>query len=292
MEQRKLPYLGRSLLIAAEVLAISLLDYSIARFSSVEVARYISLDVLYCLPIIQTARLTAIHTMRRYDTQTSTIVGTAVALIWSASEMIITWPYFPIAAFVLNTFTRSVVFTVIGRVLVKLWRERKFAYLDVLTGLANRLELLERLEVEQSRSERSGRPFSLLLIDIDHFKMLNDDFGHHVGDEALKVMADILRGSSRKMDVPARLGGDEFVLLLPETDKSSCDILVKRLEGSAQQTFAERSWPISISIGRTTNIGKNQDADMVLRLADENMYQAKKLKQQMKQDDRHGQSRH
>jgi diguanylate cyclase (GGDEF)-like protein len=292
MEQRKFAYLGRSLLIAAEVLAISLLDYSIARFSNVEVARYISLDVLYCLPIIQTARLTAIHTMRRYDTQTSTVVGTAVALIWSASELIITWPYFPIAAFVLNTFTRSVVFTVIGRVLVKLWRERKFAYLDVLTGLANRLELLERLEAEQSRSERSGRPYSLLLIDIDHFKMLNDDFGHHVGDEALKVMADILRGSSRKMDVPARLGGDEFVLLLPETDKSACDVLVKRLEASAQQAFAERSWPISLSIGRTTNIGKNQDADMVLRLADENMYQAKKLKQQMKQDDRNGLSRH
>lgn len=283
MEQRKISYLGRALLVAAEVLLISFADYSIANFSSIEMVRYISLDVLYCLPIIQVARLTAIHTMRRYDTQTSTIVGTIVALIWSATEALITWPYFPMAAFVLNTFTRSVVFTVIGRVLVKLWRERKYAYLDALTGLANRLELLERLEAEQSRSERSGRPYSLLLIDIDRFKMLNDDFGHHVGDEALKVMADILRGSSRKMDVPARLGGDEFVLLLPETDKSSCDILVKRLESSTQQIFAERSWPISVSVGRTTNVGKNQDADMVVRLADENMYQAKKSKRQMMQ---------
>jgi diguanylate cyclase (GGDEF)-like protein len=285
MEQRKISYLGRITLIAAEVLLISFADYSIANFSTVEMARYISLDVLYCLPIIQTARLTAIHAMRRYDTQTSTIVGTAVALLWSATEALVTWPYFPMTAFVLNTFTRSVVFTVIGRVLVKLWRERKYAYLDVLTGLANRLELLERLEAEQSRSERSVRPYSLLLIDIDRFKMLNDDFGHHVGDEALKVMADILRGSSRKMDVPARLGGDEFVLLLPETDKSSCDILVKRLESSTQQVFAERSWPISVSIGRTTNVGKNQDADMVIRLADENMYRAKKSKQQMMQGD-------
>ncbi len=280
MEQRNISYFGRILFIAFEVLLIGVLDYSIANAFPVEMARYVSLDVLYCLPIIQTARLTAIHTMRRYDTQTSTFVGVAVALIWSASEAVISWPYFPLSAFVLNTFTRSVVFTVIGRVLIKLWRERKYAYLDALTGLANRLELLERLEAEQGRSERSGRPYSLLLIDIDQFKMLNDDFGHHVGDEALKVMADILRGSSRKMDVPARLGGDEFVLLLPETDKSSCDILIKRMETSTQQIFAERSWPISVSIGRTTNIGKNQDADMVLRLADESMYQAKKLKQQ------------
>lgn len=292
MEQRKTPYLGRVVLIAAEVLLISLADYSIASLSSLEVARYISLDVLYCLPIIQTARLTAIHNKRRYDTQTSTVVGIVVALAWSASEAIITWPYFPVAAFVLNTFTRSVVFTVIGRVLVKLWRERKFAYLDSLTGLANRLELLERLSAEQSRSERSGRPYSLLLIDIDRFKMLNDDFGHHVGDEALKALASILLNSSRKIDVPARLGGDEFVLLLPETDKPSCDVMVRRIESSAQQAFADNSWPISVSIGKTTNIGRHHDADMVIRLADENMYQAKKLKQQMMQDARQGQSRH
>ena len=280
MEERKVSYFGRIVFIAAEVFLISFLDYSIANALPVEMARYISLDVLYCLPIIQTARLTALHAMRRYDTQTSTFVGVAIALAWSATEVLVSWPYFPMSAFALNTFTRSVVFTVIGRVLVKLWRERKYAYLDNLTGLANRLDLLEKLETEQGRSERTGRPYSLLLIDIDRFKKLNDDFGHHVGDQALKVMAGILKASSRKVDVPARLGGDEFVLLLPETDKLACDTLVKRMEASAQQAFAEHSWPISLSIGMTTNIGKNIDAETVIRLADENMYQAKKLKQQ------------
>lgn len=77
----------------------------------------------------------------------------------------------------------------------------------MLTGLANRLELLERLEIEQVRSERSGSPYSLLYIDIDQFKCLNDSHGHHVGDEALKLIADILRASSRAVDVAARIGG-------------------------------------------------------------------------------------
>jgi len=167
--------------------------------------------------------------------------------------------------------------------LIKLWREREYARKDMLTGLANRVELLERLEAEQYRSERSGRPYSLLFIDIDDFKAMNDNYGHQAGDEALKILAYILKISSRKIDVAARLGGDEFVLLLLDTDERTCEIMIKRIETSTKQAFEGRSWPISISIGHTTNIGKTQEVDWVIRLADENMYKAKRMKQQMKQ---------
>ena len=279
MARQKTSYYGRILLIVAEVFLISFLDYTVSIYLPTELGRYISLDVLFCLPIIQTARLASIRANRRYDTQTSTFVGITLALVWSATEAAITWPDFPLTAFGLNTFTRSVVFTVIGRVLIKLWREREYARKDMLTGLANRVELLERLEAEQDRSERSGRPYSLLYIDIDQFKTMNDTHGHQVGDEALKVLADILRASSRKVDVAARHGGDEFVLLLPDTDERSCDILIKRIEASTKQAFEGRFWPISISIGRTTNIGKTQEVDWVIGLADKNMYEAKKMKQ-------------
>jgi diguanylate cyclase (GGDEF)-like protein len=279
MERQKFSFYGRILLIAAEVFLISFSSYALGKYLPTEFGRYISLDVLFCLPIIQMARLASIRAKRRYDTQTSTFVGIALALVWSATEAAITWPFFPMTAFVLNTFTRSVVFTVIGRVLIKLWREREYARKDMLTGLANRVELLERLEAEQDRSERSGRPYSLLYIDIDQFKTMNDTHGHQVGDEALKVLADILRASSRKVDVAARHGGDEFVLLLPDTDERFCDILIKRIEASTKQAFEGRFWPISISIGRTTNIGKTQEVDWVIGLADKNMYEAKKMKQ-------------
>lgn len=121
----------------------------------------------------------------------------------------------------------------------------------------------------------------MLYLDIDQFKVLNDSYGHHVGDEALKIVADILKLSSREVDVAARFGGDEFVLLLPDTDKQSCDVLIKRIEDSSTQSFAERSWQISLSIGQATKVGKTKSADWVIQLADQDMYEAKRLKQQM-----------
>jgi diguanylate cyclase (GGDEF)-like protein len=283
MEKQKTSYYGRIVLIAAEVFLISFLNYTVVNYFPIETGRYISLDVLFCLPIIQTAQLASVRANRRFDTQTSTFVGIALAFVWSATEVAIAWPDFPMTVFGLNTFTRSVIYTVIGRILIKLWREREYSRKDMLTGLANRVELLERLENEQVRSERSGRPYSLLYLDIDHFKALNDTHGHHAGDEALMILAELLRKCSRKVDVAARLGGDEFVLLLLDADEQTCEIVIKRIEAATKLAFVERLWPISVSIGKTTNIGKTQEVDLVIRLADENMYLAKKARQQMMQ---------
>ena len=281
MPEKKIFYYGRILLIAGEVLPISLLSLISKNYFPVETGRYLSLDVLYCLPIIQVARLAAIHATRSSDTQISTLVGIVVAFVWTATETIISGQDFPSYVFLLNTFTRSVVFTVIGRVIIKLWREKEYARKDMLTGLANRVELMERLEVEQDRSERSGMPYSLLFIDVDNFKNLNDNHGHQVGDEALKVLGKLLIANFRKADTAARLGGHEFVMLLPNTDERSCDILIKRIEVSTQQAFEKRSWPIAVSIGQTTQIGTTRTVDEVIHLADENMYKAKSVKQQM-----------
>ena len=281
MAGQKISYYAQMLMIATEVFFIGILNYALGKYFPGSPARCISLDVLYCLPIIQTARLSAIHALAYSDSRSSTFVGIAIALVWSVAEAAIIWPDFPLYVLILNVFTRSVVLTVLNRVLLKLWREREYAHKDILTGLATRLGLYESLRVEEARSARSGRPYSLLYIDIDHFKALNDTLGHHVGDEALKLLADILRKNSRNIDVAARFGGDEFVLLLPDTDKQSCNILIERIETFSKQAFEERSWLISISIGQVTNIGKGQPLDLVIKLADENMYEAKKLKQQM-----------
>jgi len=284
MPEQNISYYGRIVLIVAEVFVISLLNYAVVSLFPTEFSQYISLDVLFCLPVIEAAHLTSIRANRRYDTNIPIFVGIALALIWSAIEVVISWPYFPMIVFALNTFTRSVIFIVIGRVLIKLWREREYARKDMLTGLANRVELLDRMDIEQGHSERSGRPYSVLFIDIDHFKALNDTHGHQVGDEALKMLASILRNSSRKVDVTARLGGDEFVLLLPDTDEQSCEVMIKRIEAATKQAFDEQFWQISISIGKSTKIGRTKDVDWVIRLADENMYETKKAKKQMVQD--------
>lgn len=283
MTKDKIIYYGGVLLIAVEVCIIVFVDYVFGRYLPVEMARYLSLDVFFCLPILQTAHLAAIRSSRRSDPKIATFLAISLALVWSATEVSIAWPDFPIIAFLWNTFTRSVIFTVIGRVLIKLWREREYSRRDVLTGLANRRELMERMSAEQGRSKRSGKPYSLLFIDIDNFKAVNDLHGHKVGDEVLITLTDILKTSSRKVDVAARLGGDEFVVLLPETDDPSCNIVIERIETSAKQVFEKQSWPISISIGKTTHIGTTEDVDWVIEMADKNMYEAKRLKQQVLQ---------
>lgn len=263
----------RLLLVVAEVAIITYLDYWFAN-------TYYSLDVIYCLPVIQAARLGSIRAMRRTDTQTSTLVGVICAVAWSGAEAAIIWPAYPIGAFAMNVFTRSVTFTVLGRVVTKLWKEREYSRKDTLTNLANRLEFIERFEAEQLRSERTGSPYSLLFIDIDQFKMLNDNHGHHVGDEALKAVSEILTNNSRNVDTAARLGGDEFVILFPETDAYVCGILVDRIKSVAEKKFKSENWAISLSIGHVTSIGRDKTVDQALHEADENMYLMKKSDKQ------------
>jgi len=179
----------------------------------------------------------------------------------------------------MNILTRSVTFTVLGRVVAKLWKERDFSRKDALTGLANRLEFAERFEAEQLRSERSSRPYSLLFIDIDQFKMLNDNLGHRVGDAALKAVSGILRDNSRSVDTVARIGGDQFVLLFPETDEYICGILVTRIQLASEKKFQTEGWSISLSIGHVTVTGIERSFDEILHEADEKMYSIKKQKQ-------------
>lgn len=259
-------------LVITEILLIAWLGYEVA-------GTHYALDVFYCLPVIQAARLGAIHALRASDTQLPVAIAIVVALVWSMAEAAIIWPHFPLSAFVLNVFTRSVTFTVIGRVVAKLWKEREYARKDELTSLANRVEFFDRFEVEQLRSERSGNPYSLLFIDIDNFKMLNDNQGHHVGDAALKMLADILRENSRRVDTVSRFGGDEFVVLFPETNERSCEMLVGRIDLAANQEFQKQGWPISLSIGKITETGGNLSVDEILIEADARMYAAKKEKQ-------------
>ena len=234
-------------------------------------ANYYSLDVLYCLPVIQTARFSALQTSRYSDSQIPAVIAILCALAWSLAEAAITWPHFPLSAFLLNAFTRAVTFTVIGRVITKLWKDKEYSRTDSLTGLGNRAEFIKRFEDTQSQSERSGKPYSLLSINIDHFRLLNDQYGHKIGDEALIILADTLRENSRRIDIASRMGSDEFVLLLLETNEESTEILTARIERVAKKKFNQKGWNISLSSGHVTEIGKKRGIDELLSVANEKM---------------------
>jgi diguanylate cyclase (GGDEF)-like protein len=241
-------------------------------------ANYYSLDVLYCLPVIQTARFGALETLSRSNSKTLTLVAIFCALAWSLAEASISWPNFPISAFLMNVVTRGVTFTVIGRVVTKLWQSKEYSHKDDLTGLANRLELIKKFESKQLQSEQSGTPYSLLFINIDRFRTLNDKLGHQVGDDALKALADTLRDNSRSLDIPSRMGSDEFVLLLPETDQKSCERLGTRIALAAEKKFNQNSWEISLSFGCVTETGKKRSIDDLLREASGKMRLSKNAK--------------
>lgn len=282
LRNRLLFYL-RIVLIAAETTLIAATGYVLAHYWPYANGRHFSVELFFTLPVLQAARLVSLNLLRRHDFIASMLTGILLSSAWSLTESVLYHP-FPLRGLLVNLVARAVIFTALGFLFVRLWREREYAYTDPLTGLANRIELLERLEAEQERSARSGNPYSLLFLDLDHFKALNDNYGHRTGDEALCLLADILHQNVRKVDVAARMGGDEFVLLLPDTGDAARDQMVARIEEDANLAFREHDWPISLSTGRVTCRGKDEKPDWVLRTADQNMYAVKHAKQAFTED--------
>src|SRR5207248_8842599 len=113
------------------------------------------------------------------------------------------------------------------------------AVTDELTGLANRRRFMEVLELELKRSDRFDSPLALVLADLDDFKLVNDRFGHHTGDEALRALSGVFRAGLRDVDLAARLGGEEFAVLLPETDEAGAAGVAERLRPGLERSAAE-----------------------------------------------------
>ena len=143
------------------------------------------------------------------------------------------------------------------------------AQTDGLTGLWNHAAFWRRLQAEDARARRLQTPYSVLMIDVDHFKALNDKHGHQAGDAVLRRLADILANRVRGMDVLARYGGEEFAVLLPDTAQSDAADLAEKL----RRLLAVAS--ISVSIGVADNADLQADPDEVVGAADAALYEAK-----------------
>ncbi|MGI8664828.1 MAG: putative bifunctional diguanylate cyclase/phosphodiesterase [Jatrophihabitans sp.] len=151
---------------------------------------------------------------------------------------------------------------------------------DPLTGLPNRTRLQASLSAELARSKRVGRPFGLLLIDLDHFKEVNDTLGHHVGDQLLIHFADRLRNSVRPTDHLARLGGDEFAVIVPDANEAEVLGVAERIRASLVNPIAlEGMWlEVEASIGLAMHPEHALAAEDLLRLSDVAMYVAKETR--------------
>lgn len=150
--------------------------------------------------------------------------------------------------------------------------------IDQLTGVLNRRGMDEAMMREVARAGRSGAKLSVALLDIDNFKKLNDNYGHHVGDEALKHLATVVQDNIRPTDIVSRFGGEEFVVLMPNTDIDQAMVLMTRLQRSlTKRFFMGNSEQILITFSAGVALFKeNDDQASVLHRADQAMYVAKK----------------
>lgn len=150
---------------------------------------------------------------------------------------------------------------------------------DPLTQLFNRRYMMEVLDREIQRTARKGSPISILIMDIDHFKKVNDTYGHQFGDVVLVKIANIIKNHLRTYDVAARYGGEEFVAILPETPLMEAMAVAERIRIATQQTtFPNKlqSLKVTISIGAATfTIPELDSVDDLIRIADEALYRAK-----------------
>lgn len=150
--------------------------------------------------------------------------------------------------------------------------------IDGLTQIYNKRYFLESLERELSRSRRYRRDLSLIMFDIDHFKPINDTFGHLAGDAVLKQLCQVVDGRIRREDLLCRYGGEEFAILLPEIDLFNAKLTaekIRRLVETTSFTFEDTQIPVTISLGVTCAENESIDPEAFIKLADEQLYEAK-----------------
>lgn len=168
---------------------------------------------------------------------------------------------------------RTALLTGVGLMQQKLGRLSLEAQSDPLTGLANRRALGVALET----LEQSGRSYAVLALDIDHFKKVNDSWGHDAGDEALRRVAAVLRDSSRADDLACRAGGEEFVLLLPDTGLEAASAIAERIRETVASLNIAQVGRLTLSAGVAESAGSAVASEAVLKQADQRLYRAKQM---------------
>lgn len=241
---------------------IGVLDY----FSGSE----ISLSLFYVFPIAFIARVG--------DWKYGLISAIVSAVIWLSVEILVGTPYSHPAILYWNGLVRLSMFLLmaysikLGR---SLERETIVARTDFLTGAVNGRYFNELLEMEVQRVRRYPHPFTLVYIDIDNFKLVNDLFGHQKGDELLRSIASELKSHLRSTDIIARLGGDEFVMLLPSARQPEARLVISKVLPNLANAMKNGKWPVTFSMGAVTCVAPPHSAEQIIKMADDLMYEVK-----------------
>lgn len=232
----------------------------------------ISFSVFYLLPVAMTAWFC--------ERKAALFASFASAMTWHLSNSLAGEVFSHQLISIWNTSTRLGFFFVTAVLLSKLKESYeqsvKIAGTDFLTGAANPRKFYEMVEMEITRSRRYKREFTIVYLDADNFKSINDNYGHHTGSDLLVRVVSVIKQTLRATDVVGRLGGDEFAVLLPETDKKQAQTAVDKLRSRLLSEMRSEGWAVTFSIGVLTCIESPQTVDEVIKLADDLMYEVKK----------------
>ena len=266
---RFLAYLDRQsrlflwLAIIVSVLGLGVIDY--------QTGPNFSISLLYVFPVAL-----ASWTL---GTSEGILVSFVCAVVWNMTNLPANQSFISLLP-LWNAVTRLgilVIFSLLfAEVHALLKNESRLSRTDYLTGISNRRALFESASVEIKRLARTGRPFTLLYMDLDDFKTVNDSAGRASGDSVLTRIAAILKLQLRGIDIIARMGGDEFVMILPETDDHAAHKVAPRLHSSLLEEMQSHQWPVTFSLGVLTFVSAPSDTDEMFRLADQLMCSSKK----------------
>lgn len=255
---------GQLMLIAlGSVIGVGILDYLTG-------TEY-SFSFFYLLPI------TLVAWTR--DKSTGLAFSVLCATVWlivnSLTGPLFTTPF----GGVWNTIIRFGFFAVVAILLTELRHafeeERILANTDPLTGAMNRRSFNDIVEKKMIIAEVNRRPYTMVYIDLDNFKTVNDTLGHAVGDLVLKSIVDTIQKPIRSTDFLARLGGDEFGILLTDIDQENAKLIVERLQSSLLEEMKTNKWDITFSIGVLTVLSMPESVDKLIRSTDTVMYEVK-----------------
>ena len=248
---------------AGAILILGIIDY----FTGIE----LSISFFYLIPITMVA-----WTAGRNPGLVFSVAGAAT---WLISNSLSGEEHSNIFIGVWNTLIRFGFFATVAILLAELRHaleeERILANTDPLTGALNRRSFNEILEKKMIVAEVNRRPYTMVYIDLDNFKTVNDTLGHQGGDLVLKSVVDTIQKYIRNTDYLARLGGDEFAILLTDIDHENAKLIIERLQPSLLEEMKSKGWEVTFSIGVLTVMNMPESVDKLIRLTDNLMYEVK-----------------
>jgi diguanylate cyclase (GGDEF)-like protein len=208
------------------------------------------------------------------------LISFASAVSWLIADLMMLNSFSNIYIPYLNESFRLIVFLIVSYIIsglkASLDNHRQLARTDHLTGIYNRRAFFDLANMELHKARRYQTPLSILYLDIDNFKHINDYYGHHIGDQLLRLVAKTIKNHVRAIDVTARFGGDEFGILLAETASGPASMVARKLQEQLIELMQHNGWPVTFSTGIVTFEIIPASVDEMLEAVDAQMYLAKK----------------